>query len=534
MLLASASIVLLSVVVGSAVPAPSSSTAATTAEATIVHVLNRIGFGPRPGDIERVREMGIEKYIDQQLHPERLRDSGLTRRLEQFTTLQMSTGELADRYFVPALMERRERKRERAAADSGTSGGAPAEGARQGPNPARDVLVELSEQRLMRAIYGERQLEEVLVDFWFNHFNVFAGKGATRMYLTAYERDAIRPHVLGRFRTLLGAVAESPAMLFYLDNWMSSDPDGRDDVRARRRMTRMRAKTKRPEGLNENYARELMELHTLGVDGGYTQQDVVEVARAFTGWTIDRPLRQARGQGNSRGGFRFEPRMHDDKEKVVLGTTIRAGGGRKDGERVLDLLAAHPSTARFIATKLARRFVSDDPPQALIDRVAGRFRQTDGDIREVVRMILTSPEFLAPEARHAKVKSPLEFVVSAVRNLDADVRSAAPLAMTLRELGMPLYFAQPPTGYADTAETWVNSGALVNRMNFAVALLSNRVRGVSVDLGRLAGRGTEPGALTAMLLPGGASTATLTTIGKAHDETSRAALIIGSPEFQRR
>src|SRR6185295_18491817 len=265
---------------------------------------------------------------------------------------------------------------------------------------ANQVVIELSQQKLLRAAYSERQLQEVLVDFWFNHFNVDARKGATRFLVTEYERDAIRPHVLGRFRDLLEATAKSPAMLFYLDNWMSVDPGsaGLGSPSA------LRAGNRQKRGLNENYGRELMELHTLGVDGGYSQNDVTEVARAFTGWTIGNPR-----QG---GGYFFNARLHDRGEKLVLGHRIKAGGGESDGEQVLDILATHPSTARFIATKLARRFVSDAPPASLVDRLADKFRATDGDLREVTRTILTSPEFLSPTTYGAKVKTPFEFVVS--------------------------------------------------------------------------------------------------------------------------
>jgi uncharacterized protein (DUF1800 family) len=306
---------------------------------------------------------------------------------------------------------------------------------------ARRGIDELAAAKLARAITSDRQLEEILADFWFNHFNVNGAKGRTALYLASYERDAIRPHVLGRFRDLLGATARHPAMLFYLDNVRS-----------------------RAGEVNENYARELLELHTLGVDGGYTQQDVEAVARAFTGWTI----------GRQASGFRFARAMHDTAPKVVLGQTIR-GSGQQAGERVLDLLAAHPSTARHIATKLARRFVSDTPPEALVTRAAQRFRETNGDLREVVRAIVTAPEFFAPDVRNAKVKTPLEFVVSSVRlKADDQVRlkpdTTRVLLRTLRELGMPLYLCQPPTGYDDTAETWVTSGALVARVNFAAQM----------------------------------------------------------------
>ena len=298
----------------------------------------------------------------------------------------------------------------------------------------------------------------------------------------------IRPHVFGKFRDLLEATAKSPAMLFYLDNWMSADPNGPHLEMPPPRLVRgpfgqpafiqppprMPAQNPNaPKGLNENYGRELMELHTLGVDGGYTQKDVTEVARAFTGWTIKRPRQDAE--------FMFNERLHDNGQKVVLGHLIKPGGGERDGEQVLDILARHPSTARFIATKLVRRFVSDTPPEPLVDRVAVRFRETDGDLRDVVRTILTSPEFFAAEAYRAKVKTPFEFVVSAVRATNADVRDARPLVQQLAQMGMPLYQCQPPTGYKDTADAWVNTGALVARMNFGLALTANKIRGVEVS-----------------------------------------------------
>jgi uncharacterized protein (DUF1800 family) len=370
-----------------------------------------------------------------------------------------------------------------------------------------------------------------MVDFWFNHFNVFAGKGPTRLYLTEYERDVIRPHVLGKFRDLLGATAHSPAMLFYLDNWQSAAPNAdamnaRPQLLRRRGMPQVGNQSNRRRGLNENYARELMELHTLGVDGGYTQKDVQEVARAFTGWTIETPR-----QG---GSFKFEPRIHDQGEKMVLGHRIKAGGGKKDGERVLDILAAHPSTARFIATKLARKFVADVPPAALVDRAAARFRDTGGDIREVVRTIVTAPEFFAPEAYRAKVKSPYEFVVSATRAANVDAGAALPMVQALRELGMPLYFCQPPTGYPDRADAWVNTGALLNRMNFAVSLTQGRLRGERprgrIDAARLPARDT----LFSTVLAGDVSESTRGTVAKATTAAQSAALILGSPEFQRK
>ena len=397
-------------------PAAATLSAATAAfpndEKTIAHVLNRIGFGPRPGDIQRVQAIGLERYIDEQLHPERIPDAGMTARLAGFETTGLTTNQISDRFEKPQLEMRRKLQAQGLdPADPNTKRPPEAMAIQQKANA---VLVELGEQKMLRAVYSERQLSEVLADFWFNHFNVDSRKGRDRYMLTEYERDTIRPRVLSSFRDLLGATAKSPAMLFYLDNWQSVDPNGpHPDPATIRRAGRgpfrpflvqpPAAQAKNPKrGLNENYGRELMELHTLGVDGGYTQKDVTEVARAFTGWTILNPQ-----QG---GEFRFEPRQHDEGEKVVLGHRIGAGGGIRDGEQVLDILASHPSTAHFISFELARRFVSDTPPDALVDRVAKRFRDTNGDLREVMRTILTSPEFLGPDAYRAKVKSPFEFV----------------------------------------------------------------------------------------------------------------------------
>jgi uncharacterized protein (DUF1800 family) len=498
--LAGAALVALGLAIGDA--RPGAAPAPALDDATIVHILGRTGFGATPGDIDRVRQLGLDGYIDEQLHPERLADAAVRQRLAGLETLALDSNDIAAGYVTPLMRERRARKRtDGETADGATmdkmAGLSPEERDRLRDlrEKGRKVLDELGEQKVLRAVYSPRQLEEVLVDFWFNHFNVFSGKGPVRIYLTEYERDAIRPHVLGRFRDLLGAVAQSPAMLFYLDNWQSVDPQAAGELRSRIR--RPQAKERMPHGINENYARELMELHTLGVDGGYTQQDVVEVARAFTGWTIRMPR-----QG---GGFRFEPRFHAAGPKLVLGKRIDAGGER-DGEAVLDLLASHPATARFIATKLARRFVADEPPPTLVARAAETFRATDGDLRAVVRTILTSDELLAAGARGAKVKTPLEFVVSALRTTGADVADASAVVRRLAQLGMPLYGAQPPTGYADTAAAWVNTGALVNRMNFAVDLTANRLPGVRVDLPASGGLG----------------------------DPQAAALRLGAPEFQRR
>ncbi len=440
--------------------ARSSAVPASPDEATIVHVLNRLGFGPRPGDVERVRSLGLASWIDRQLRPDRISDSAVDARLAGMPTLRMTSRQIAQEYLQPLLEQRQQRRRD--PSPEPDMNGRRARAAEFGPVLVRqqELLRELVAQKVLRAVYSERQLQEVLADFWFNHFNVSANKGFTRIYLTAYERDAIRRHVLGRFRDLLGATAKSPAMLVYLDNSRSADPafaaKASADLDRLQRAGRRRSGTRQggreitpemmeqvrqniPTGINENYARELLELHTLGVDGGFTQQDIVNVARALTGWTIGRPRSAEAGQ------FWFNQKMHDTGGKAVLGEKIE-GGGIQDGERVLDLLARHPSTARFIATKLARRFIADEPPAAVVDLAAAAFRATDGDLREVVRVIVTSPEFFAAETRRAKIKTPFEFVVSALRATGADVTDTRPLARTLQQQGMPLYLCQPPTG----------------------------------------------------------------------------------------
>ena len=437
-------------------------------DAEIAHVLNRLSYGPRPGDVARVRTIGIQKWIEIQLSPSRIDNAAVDERLLRLLTLPLDSQTIQREYSGPAMVERRQSKATESTerSTSATEGTDPS---MRGPmseaqRKDRQVITDIAEAKLLRAVYSERQLEEVLVDFWFNHFNVFAGKGATRNYVGEYEREAIRPFVLGSFRGMLGATAKSPAMLFYLDNWLSA-------VGASLRPSA--ARPQRVTGINENYARELLELHTLGVDGGYTQQDIVNVARAFTGWTM---------QPRQGSGFMFVAARHDRSDKIVLGHRIQAGGGVDDGEQVLDLVAMHPSTARHIATKLATKFVSDHPPAALVDRAAARFTATKGDLREVLKVILSSPEFLSPDTYRAKVKTPLEFVASALRATGADVRTALPLARTLRDMGMPLYSCQPPTGYQETASTWVSAGALVSRMNFAVELSKNAIPGVRVPL----------------------------------------------------
>ena len=382
------------------------------------------------------------------------------------------------------------------------------------------IMGELQASRILRAVYSERQLQEVMVDFWTNHFNVFAGKGADRWLLVSYDRDTIRPNALGKFSDLLEATAQSPAMLFYLDNFQSVSPNaqlgggnglrgqrgplaqlpgpGRGNARAQARMSndpqQQRPQQQARRGINENYARELMELHTLGVEGGYTQKDVQEVARCFTGWTIFAP----RGAGaatpamlngpradmlrENAGKFFFNPRAHDDGEKLVLGHKIPAGGGIKDGLTVLDILAHSSATAKFVATKLVRHFVSDSPPASLVDRVAAAFTKSDGDIRETLRTIFFSPEFNSPAAYRAKIKRPFELTISGIRTLGAETTGGPQLHQWIARMGEPLYGFQTPNGYSDSAESWVNTGGLLERLNFGLTLASNRIPGTRVDL----------------------------------------------------
>jgi uncharacterized protein (DUF1800 family) len=607
----------------------------------IVHLLNRLGYGPRAGDVERVKKMGIAAYIERQLNPESIVDEEVNTRLAGFETLRMSPPQLLAAYPPPQLLraidqrlsarlgmdpeatnemfpelermrERQQRREQQGARGSDASkdddpvtrelrrqeGMSREERMQQAMNGPQRIVLELSQAKLIRAAYSERQLQEVMTDFWFNHFNVFIGKGADRWLTTSYEREAIRPLALGNFRELLGATAEHPAMLFYLDNWLSADPDANFDERDLRRRyasqmqsggvlrdllvrrgmnpaqveqmleRQMRAmdsdspfrrqrfgaqpqrgaQQRRPQqqqqqnrrrGLNENYARELLELHTLGVDGGYTQQDIIEVARCFTGWTMT-PL--AMGQQSI-----YVDELHDKGTKTVLGQTIK-NGGRKDGERVLDLVVRHPSTARFISTKLARRFVSDHPPAALVDKMAKTFTETDGDIRSVLRTMFSSEEFWAPETVNAKVKTPFEFLVSAVRATDADIAALPPgLVVAMRELGQPLYGAQPPTGYKDTADAWVSSGALLNRMKVALGLTANRLPGVTMELPRVSsGEQLVPALAQRLLgrpLPEATREAIEAELTKAAGEAQAAGAegrtrlavgwLLASPEFQR-
>jgi uncharacterized protein (DUF1800 family) len=643
------------------------------AQKRAVHALNRLTFGPRPGDVERVAQIGVDKWIDLQLHPDKIDDSALDARLAPFRTLNMGTKEIVENFPPEQVIrqiadgkasmprdptkravyeaqlqryeDKKERKQDAAKGNAATAAGQDASAAgndsnnnadgskddggkpddpdqmqrrekrrianlkaqelldlpaderlkqilQMSPeeqralastrgakgdaltdgmspkqketvmalnNPQQVVVNELMQAKLLRAIYSERQLDEVMTDFWFNHFNVFINKGADRYLLTSYERDAIRPHVLGKFEDLLVATAKSPAMMFYLDNWLSVGPNseialGITTHRYGYGPQNRPRKGKQASGLNENYGRELMELHTLSVNGGYSQKDVTEVAKVFTGWTLEQPKKG--------GDFHFEPRMHEPGDKIVLGHRIKSNG-EQEGLEVLHLLAHNPRTAHFISQKLAVRFVSDNPPPALVDRMTETFLKKDGDIREVLRAMFKSPEFWSPDTYRAKVKTPLEFVISSVRASGAEVDDGRALVATLNNMGMPLYGMMPPTGYSMKADTWVNSSALLGRMNFALGLASGKVKGVKVDSAILdmgTAAGTTVGTMDPLqalailensLLAGEISKQTHDTISKQLDDPTISqrklddpkrppniaaitGLILGSPEFQRR
>lgn len=532
--------------------------------ARALHALNRLTFGPRPGDVERVLATGVDRWIEQQLHPEATPDPRLDAALADIDILKLTTDDLAGMFFRD---QQERRHRQLAMRDSAQSMGAAAnpEARRQGQRPRnrlRRLTGQFQQLAVTRAVLSQRQLYEVLVDFWTNHFNVFLGKGQVRYLAPEYIEEVIRPHALGRFEDLLIATAQSPAMLFYLDNAQSVAPGSEpprlaqmeqrlrrmqtargnrmgsrgDRIRqAGRRLQQTRARL--PTGLNENYARELLELHTLGVDGGYTQEDVINVARVLTGWSANRP--------RQRGArFVFNTWAHDTDEKIVLGRKF-APGGMEEGMELLRMLARHPSTMRYISRKLCVRLVSDDPPDGCVAAGARAWEASDGDIREVLRAIITSPEFWNPESRGRKTKTPLEFVVSAVRAIDAEPNKTPGLAGLVARLGQPLLMHQAPNGYPETQQSWVNAGALLNRLNTALSFAAGRVPGAKIDLTRVVALSDDLdemlGGVNAAILNGTASANTLRVMRQQAEHTSdrrqaRAVLIgyaIGSPEFQR-
>jgi uncharacterized protein (DUF1800 family) len=608
-----------------------------TEDQKIIHVLNRLGFGARPGDVEKVRAIGVEKYIEQQLNPNGINDSVADAKVQNLEALKMTTAQLFEKYPNPGALlnflgrrnqlppelkdsykarqegkapeKSEQEKKDSEMKDSDAMKSQPQQPGQQGEmtqeeqrrarqemqeylranglKTPREMISDIYASRILRAVYSERQLQETMVDFWTNHFNVFVGKGADPWYLISYDRDTVRPNTMGKFKDLLLATAKSPAMLFYLDNFESVSPNanigngrggigngnqrlqraiqngqlngqmrerikqqtGMTDEQINQRMTQMQQQPQQQQrmrrGINENYAREIMELHTLGVDGGYTQKDIQEVARCFTGWTIADPRgyrkaaakelvgMDAQGRGlrgpfgmetGESGEFVFNPRLHDDGEKVVLGQKISSGGGINDGLKVIEILSKHPSTAKFVAKKLAVKFVNDNPSKELVDRVAAAFTKSDGDIRATLKALFASPEFFAVGNYRAKIKTPLELTISSIRVLGGETNGGPGLNAMLAKMGEQLYGWQAPTGYPDQAEDWVNTGALLERLNFGIALASNRIPGTRVDLSKITGKSNGVdrdkvlGQSIAYILNGEISEATKATLMKQIDQ----------------
>ena len=610
-----------------------------TEDEKIVHVLNRLGYGPRPHDVERVKAIGLSRYIDLQLNPDRVADAEVDRKLASFTTLALSGDALGAEYHelmqatrqVQVMRQRAKKQEGNQTGAAGAAGAAPEipgepdraamrkramamdPAARREAMQSRQMIMqaaapvaraheEFMAAKVLRAVASERQLQEVLVDFWGNHFNIDIRKQPCGVLKILDDREAIRPHVFGKFRDLLGSSAKSPAMLVYLDNNQSmaenassaaDPPPGlmarRLRMIARRRMLMApgapmpavppKAKNSRPSGLNENYAREIMELHTLGVDGGYTQQDVREVARCLTGWTVASGGGRRAGAGKyaEAGAYRFDPAMHDDGQKTVLGHVIPAGGGERDGEMVLDILASHPATMRHISEQLCQRFVADEPPATLVASCVAAWKRTDGDLREIVRTIVTSPEFYSAPAMRSKIQSPFEYAVSSVRALGGTYETAADAGMRqprqaislikppkgggfldmgttslvgqVGTIGQPLFQYQAPTGYPEDSRKWVSSGALISRLNFALALTAGKLDDVKLQSAESVTsdphRAIDQAAAEILHAP--ISPATRATLLKQVSPASKdtgarleglttrriAALLLGSPEFQR-
>ncbi len=434
-------------------------------EDAALHVLNRLGYGPKPGDINKVLQTGVKNYIQTQLHPETIPlPDTLVRRLDSLSTQESTTGQMLGDYLM-ARKEVKEAKTDKDGKDNANN--------KDEQQKGREILVRMAENtaesRLARAIESPRQLEEVMVDFWFNHFNVFSGKGLDRALILSYERDAIRPNVFGNFRTLLGATAKHPAMLFYLDNWMSTSADYQPRRGRGGKFGQLSPTKNKPTGLNENYARELMELHTLGVDGGYSQKDVTELARMLTGWTFNQ-----RDLVRSGVQFTFNADAHDNGHKVWMGKDINPRG-QQEGEFALDILSMHPNTAHHIAFELAQYFVSDNPPEALVNRMAQRYLDTRGEIRPVLEVLFYSPEFFDKTAISNKFKTPYQFVLSSARASALPINNIRPLLGVLSQLGMPLYGSVTPDGYKNTEAAWLNPDAITRRINFATALASGRL-----------------------------------------------------------
>lgn len=453
-----------------------------TADQAAFHALSRLTFGARPGEMEKIRRQGISAWINQQLDPESIKDTYLDSLIGTLRYASMSAAEAAqynaqyriNQRALGILIARHTLDKDVTTSTKERDDAILAQAVSQDTLVLRrsissrsDALAQIQTARFLRAAYSERQLLEVMTEFWLNHFSVFYGKSADQVYqLATYERT-VREHALGDFRALLGAVAKSPAMLIYLDN-AASQANG-DAPRLGKVPQRI---LNSGRGLNENYGRELLELHTLGVDGGYTQQDVIDVARSLTGWTV-----KSAAEG---GGFIFRPAVHDAGAKKVLGHVLPAGRGIEDGEQVLDILALHPNTAKFIATKLARRFVSDTPSVDLIDRAAKVFISSKGDIKAVVREIVTSEEFFSQSVFRAKVKTPFELVVSAARTIAAAPDTSRAIVRLIATLGQPVFGKQTPNGWPDTGTEWINTGSILSRINFGTTVVNNRFPGANL------------------------------------------------------
>jgi uncharacterized protein (DUF1800 family) len=516
--------------------------AGLTERQAAAHLLSRFTYGPTPGQVNAVVKMGLEKWFEQQLEGN-LPDDSLNKLLDNYDALKLSNAQIAKRFPKNGAVLRMavndgvinkdsvnkgDRKNYRAALQSYME--------QKGLQPEQELLRQFYNQKVLRAAYSNNQLREVLTDFWFNHFNVSTTKNDCSEFIPDYERDVIRPNVTGKFSDLLLATAKSPAMLYYLDNFTSSGANNNQNMPvARRRLAvlqdqmltnpqmaaavQQRQKARKAQGLNENYAREVMELHTLGVDGGYTQQDVTQAARVLTGWTVT-PMNAYNGNANQMGGmmvanagqniqrrngnivegdFMFAANRHDNGEKMVLGKHFSANGGYREGVELLEMLAPHPSTAKLITKKIAVRFVSDTPPQSLLDKMVKTFTEKDGDIKEVLITMVTAPEFWSANAVREKTKSPFELVISSVRSLHAEIDQPFQLYNWANKMGQKIYAYQAPTGFPDKGQYWINTGALLNRMNFGLALASDRIPGVKIDLAALNNH-HEPESPTAALV----------------------------------
>lgn len=492
------------------------SSAATSDEAKVRHLLNRTTYGPRAEDLNRVISIGVDKYIDEQLNPESIILPLNVANLAKQPALSQSPAQLFQDYGREAFDEMAKAARKASPEAKGTNEAVKKEIQQLVRDNYQDLYGQVSDARLTRAMYSPRQLEEVMTEFWFNHFNVSMDKGLDHLWVGSYEETAIRPHVFGKFREMLGDTAHHAAMLFYLDNWQNTTP---------KQGSRPKGPNKKFGGLNENYARELMELHTLGVDGGYTQKDVVELARVLTGHgLVNRKSILTNPAGlNSKYGYNFEPNRHDYTDKVLLGKTIK-GKGIEELEEALDILSKHPSTAKFISFKLAQYFTCDEPPPTLVSKLANTFTKTDGDLKEVMKALLKSNEFWDTRNANAKFKSPYRYLMSSLRASNAAINNTRPLLGFLKLQGMPMYQCQTPDGYKNTQKAWLSSNGLLQRINFATAFGAGRLP---------AARISDVSPEEIMRIAGIKPTDQTGQVVQSSPRNLRLALLIGSPEFMK-